>query len=398
MAIEKKETKRKGTLYRAYWRNPFTRKQEVGEWTPEKKEAKKLDALMRFKLEHERESFRPVDYVDQPEGLTVSAVLLLYYTKAPMEESTRREAFYHSRPIVGLIGPTLVSALTRKDLKAMEESMRQTVKQNTIQRRVSVLRSALSWAVDEEYIRENPIEGYRTKRGKDLMIPPPSPEESALLYRHAPEHVKRAIIIGCNLGVRIGPSELFKLAWADLEVTYSPEPSARWRVWAAHKNDDVQWRWAPVRAKVLPLILAWREQDQRKKDDKGKKIEPIPWAIHYRRKQLGHKMATAWKNTLRRAGITRRIRPYDLRHAFATYALEGGADLKATAKVMGHADETMILRRYQHVMRSLEQRAVEALPDLDIDDLKPDEIGRQNRYTNGGIPGVFLSTDDNPPQ
>jgi len=63
-------------------------------------------------------------------------------------------------------------------------------------------------------------------------------------------------------------------------------------------------------------------------------------------------------------GIGRRIRPYDLRHAYATYAIAGGADIKSVAEVMGHADASMILKVYQHVQFCQKQKAVEVVPDL----------------------------------
>ena len=72
----------------------------------------------------------------------------------------------------------------------------------------------------------------------------------------------------------------------------------------------------------------------------------------------------AWKQTLQRAGITRRIRPYDLRHAFATELIAGGVDVGTVAKLMGHSTPTMLLTHYQHVMDKQKRAAVEALPDI----------------------------------
>lgn len=69
---------------------------------------------------------------------------------------------------------------------------------------------------------------------------------------------------------------------------------------------------------------------------------------------------------MKRAGITRRIRPYDLRHAHATEALAHGADLKALSENMGHSTTMMIHKHYQHVLNQQRQDAVEAIPDLVI--------------------------------
>lgn len=64
------------------------------------------------------------------------------------------------------------------------------------------------------------------------------------------------------------------------------------------------------------------------------------------------------------SSIHRRITPYSLRHAYATYSVQSGAKLKPLAKIMGHRNEIMILRTYQHVLDKDEREAVEAMPDV----------------------------------
>jgi integrase/recombinase XerC len=71
----------------------------------------------------------------------------------------------------------------------------------------------------------------------------------------------------------------------------------------------------------------------------------------------------AWWATLERAGITRRIPPYDLRHNFITLALEKGADIKALAEVFGSRPET-IVRHYQHVTKMQHRKTMSKIPPL----------------------------------
>lgn len=47
---------------------------------------------------------------------------------------------------------------------------------------------------------------------------PPTPTELAAMIDAAPPHIQRVIIFGAQLGVRVGPSELFVLKWQDIDL------------------------------------------------------------------------------------------------------------------------------------------------------------------------------------
>ena len=71
----------------------------------------------------------------------------------------------------------------------------------------------------------------------------------------------------------------------------------------------------------------------------------------------------SWKKAKQRAKITRRIRMYDIRHAFITTLLSRGAPIKAVSELAGHASPDMTLRVYQHVSSQLKRETIDLLND-----------------------------------
>lgn len=62
--------------------------------------------------------------------------------------------------------------------------------------------------------------------------------------------------------------------------------------------------------------------------------------------------------------ITTTIRPYDFRHSFCTMCRDAGVDIKVCIKMMGHADEKMILHIYDHVTDYREKLSAETLQKI----------------------------------
>ena len=66
------------------------------------------------------------------------------------------------------------------------------------------------------------------------------------------------------------------------------------------------------------------------------------------------------KRVLARAGIPK-VRFHDLRHTFATIALQNGVDIKTVSGMLGHFSAGFTLDTYAHVTTSAQKEAAEAL-------------------------------------
>ena len=209
------------------------------------------------------------------------------------------------------------------------------------------LRTAIRWAYERELIEKLPK--MKVPSANYRMFKPPTPEEARKIFEVAPPHMKRVIVLGLMLGLRVGQSELLCLKWdhVDLDQNLVVIDTSR-------KNPNQPWREVPIPESVIPLFHEWYEED---KDAK------IKYVVHFNGKKI-NSIKTAWKTILKNAEIDRRIRPYDLRHAFATQLIAGGIDYGTVARLMGHSSPQMVLMHYQHVSTIQKRKAVDALPDI----------------------------------
>ena len=63
---------------------------------------------------------------------------------------------------------------------------------------------------------------------------------------------------------------------------------------------------------------------------------------------------------LKRAGLPK-VRFHDLRHTFATLALQNGVDVKTVSNMLGHYDAGFTLRTYTHATRQMQESAAEKM-------------------------------------
>lgn len=361
MAIRNRPGKT-ATSYQVYWNNPFTGERESRTFRGEsaESEAKAFDSLTKHRLIHEREHFRPDTLPREGDERTLEDALFLYLrTKQFSEKETERFMSATDR-IIARIGHLRLIDITEdhlKDLKLWllrQKSARHTktkhpplVSTAYVHGQLSKLRTILNWAVEEKLIPSAPKIKLPQPNYKRTV--PPTPEEIASIMAVAMPHMQRVIILGAFLGTRVGPSELLSLTWEHVDLSRGVL-----RVETSKKNPSAPWREIPIRKDLIPVFEGWQEEDL---------AHGLNHLVTYKGESVGS-IKTAWVATLQRAGITRNIRPYDLRHAFATQMIaSGGADIGTVAELMGHSSPAMLFKTYQHVLDPQKRVAVESLPD-----------------------------------
>lgn len=142
-------------------------------------------------------------------------------------------------------------------------------------------------------------------------------------------------------------AELFRITWDDVRL------ESRTILIRSAKKGGLTFREIPIIDDAfLGQLALWRNQDQ-----------GDGYVIHYKRKPI-KSIKTAWKAAKRRAGVTRRLRMYDCRHAFASELLAKGGDLKAVSEMLGHSDVSMTTKIYQHTSRALLEKTIKNMPSL----------------------------------
>lgn len=58
------------------------------------------------------------------------------------------------------------------------------------------------------------------------------------------------------------------------------------------------------------------------------------------------------------------VRPHDLRHSFCTMCRDAGVDIKQTIEWMGHADEKMIMKIYDHVTAYRSRKSIDKIHEF----------------------------------
>ena len=274
------------------------------------------------------------------------------WAKLEKRESTWSREERSVKNLTGFFDKKLLTEMTRKDIERYMAFRRsQGVKPGTVNRELALLKHMLKKAVDWEYLEISPAVGIRQQRVEVLEFNILAEDEMDRFIAEATPHLQAILILALNTGMR--RSELFRLEWKDVDFERG--------FIAVHQTKNYETRYIPMNSLVREALQRHPKRMIVKTHPNGKVERRVaPWVFSNEAGQPYVNVDKGFKNSLKRAGITKHFRFHDMRHTFASWLVMKGVDLRTVAKLMGHKDIKQTMR-YSHLAPDHMQGAVDVL-------------------------------------
>ena len=322
-------------------------------------------AAKRWEAEYLALAGQPIRKAPGRPDLTFAELAQKYLDARPLTPRSRENIMgYLNLHVMPLFGDQPVASLTMADLAAVDEALTKRGRAQATRNRVrSYCKTVCQWGFNNDLTAANPFARFRPDKKKEGRAPDLVTEnELRSIYAAAMPHLQWTIEVMLNTGVRPGPSELFSLKMSDVDFSAGG-------LWVTRRKTNSPRSLLPLRPEFLARLRVMAENEPGR-----------VWLIEYQGRPV-KKLQTAWEAALRRSGIGRRLRLYDLRHWYASALLRGGADIKAASELMGHASPNLTLSTYYHILEGQKRGALDGLkvPELGKPFDKP--VGSTSAYS-----------------
>ena len=315
--------------------------------------------------------------IERAEEYTVAAWVRTWYemySKPHVRESTQRfYEYYIEHHIVPRIGSIKLAKLTGRDIQKMYNDVKAkgrirkkadgdtSMSASYVRGLHMMLHNCLGRAVKERLILRNPTE--------DCIVPKLEKKEMHILHSedisaYLREAEKRGVLamffLELTTGLRKG--ELVALLWSDLDEKAMTLNVCKQAVGV--KGGGVKVTRPKTETSIRKISLSQETINVLKREhEKHPDLEimfPSP-------KTLGMyypDSVTAIHNKILKSAGLPHIRLHDLRHTFATLALQNGVDVKTVSSILGHYDAGFTLRTYTHVTTKMQEEAAATMGKL----------------------------------
>ena len=226
----------------------------------------------------------------------------------------------------------------------------------TVRNLHQIIASAMKLAKEQKLIATDPTDGCALPKVEHKEMKTLPVEQLASFLREAKDSgVFELYYVELATGLRRG--ELLGLKWEDLDLDRG---DLRVRRQIARINGEVVE--APPKTKNAYRTLPLAKDTIDVLDQQKKKVGSSPWVFPG---PTGGPMSPdsvlhMLHRVLKRAGLPG-VRFHDLRHTFATLALQNGVDVKTVSGMLGHYSAGFTPDTYAHVTTSAQRQAAKAM-------------------------------------
>ena len=330
----------------------------------------KTQAEVKEKLKEKIEEAKVLD-VSKSESYTVAEWAALWFEVYAKPNIRERTADYYNRYITKHIVPCLgdikLNKLTGRQIQKMYNDLlnhgRERVSQKEKNPGLSgtyvhgvhvMLHNCLNRAVKERLLVRNPADDVIVPKidKKEMKILPPE-QVKAYLKAASVRGVLPLFYLELTSGLRKG--EIAALLWSDLDVENCTLSVTKQLM--SSRDGELKIT-QPKTATSVRLISLPQETVELLKEEHSKHPLNIYMFPSPRTGGMYHpdSIVKLHEKILNDAGIEH-LRFHDLRHSFATYALQSGADVKTLSCMLGHYSAGFTLNTYCHATRDMQADA-----------------------------------------
>lgn len=333
----------------------------------------KTQAEVKEKLKTALEQAHQLDML-RADNYTVASWLRTWYelySKPNVRPSTAN--YYHrsiEQHVIPRMGNVKLSQLTSRDIQKLYRDLQENGRLREVQKAKKpglsnatvrgihmMLHNALDRAVKERLILRNPTE--------DCIIPKIEKQEMKILhpedmsaYLAAAEKHNALPMFYLELVSGVRKGELVAILWDDLDtanrtISVSKQAAVRnGEITISRPKTETSVRKISIPQEAVDLLI---QEHEKHPDNPYMFPSPKTGGMYY-----PDSVVNLHKRILKDAGLEH-IRFHDLRHTFATMALQNGVDVKTVSTMLGHYDAGFTLRTYTHSTRAAQEDAAQRM-------------------------------------
>jgi len=248
--------------------------------------------------------------------------------------------------LIPALGARPVASIKRADVQGFVKQLDLRLGPGSVRNVFEVLGRVLSAAVDDRVIASSPCQRISLPTETRLEVVPPTAEQVKALAEAISPRYRAAVVTLAGSGLRIG--ELLGLRTGDVDFLRRSVRVERQR----RQNGSLGPPKTARSVRIVPLgrvvtdelaahLAAHPSEEWLFTTAQGEPLSYRAWKA-------------AWCIANTRVGL--KVDTHDLRHAFASALISGGASAKQVQTVLGHANAAITLRVYSHLWPGDEDR------------------------------------------